>query len=146
MGSLEQRRQIFFWLPHPPLRSFVQSTEGGPCTKLSVEAVKANGESAVVYSTEHNVGDVLGGPIDPLFDMTGYTKLRMSCEYYNPRAQVVGWGVGDQEMCVFLAFSDSQYNFGGGVNDRAPPENPLMVGSMMTYSNACTVYANDGSR
>ena len=115
-------------------------------TRLVVEAVKPSGESAVIYSTEHNVGDVLGGPIDPLFDMTGYTKLRMSCEYFNPRAEVVRWGVGDQEMCVFLAFSDSQYNFGGGVNDRAPPENPLMVGSMMTYTNACTVYANDGSR
>jgi len=115
-------------------------------TKLTVEAVKPSGESAVIYTTEHNVGDVLGGPIDPLFDMTGYTKLRMSCDFFNPRAEVVRWGVGDQEMCVFLAFSDSQYNFGGGVNDRGPPENPLMVGDMMTYTNACSVYANDASR
>ena len=115
-------------------------------TKLTVEAVKPNGDAAVIYSTEHNVGDVLGGPIDPLFDMTGYTKLRMSCEYFNPRADVVRWGVGDQEMCVFLAFSDSQYNWGGGVNERGDPENPLMVGNTMTFTNACSVYANDASR
>ena len=38
-------------------------------------------------------------------------------------------------MCVFLAFSDSPYNWGGGVND-GPPENPLMVGNTMTFSNA----------
>ncbi len=115
-------------------------------TKLTVEAIKPTGEAAVIYTTEDNVGDVLGGPIDPLFDMTGYTKLRMSCDFYNPRAQTVRWGVGDQEMCVFLAFSDSQYNWGGGVNERGPPENPLMVGTTMTFTNACTVYANDGSR
>jgi hypothetical protein len=78
--------------------------------------------------------------------MVGYTKLRMSCEFYNPRAAVVGWGVGDQEMCVFLAFSDSQYNWGGGVTEQSPPENPQMVGNMFTYTNGCSVYANDASR
>ncbi|MBA3453714.1 MAG: hypothetical protein H0T42_11535 [Deltaproteobacteria bacterium] len=115
-------------------------------TKLTVEAIKPSGEASVIYSTEHNVGDVLGGPIDPLFDMTGYTKLRMSCDFFNPRSQVVGWGVGDQEMCVFLAFSDSTYNWGGGVNEQGPPENPLMVGNTMTFTNGCQVFANDASR
>ncbi|MBA3462887.1 MAG: hypothetical protein H0T46_23225 [Deltaproteobacteria bacterium] len=115
-------------------------------TRLTVEAVKPTGEAATVYSTEDNVGDVLGGPIDPLFSMVGYTKLRMSCEFFNPTTKVVGWGVGDQEMCVFLAFSDSQYNFGGGVLEEGPPENPMMVGNTMTYTNGCTVFANDASR
>jgi hypothetical protein len=116
-------------------------------TRLSVEAVKPTVEATTVYSTENNVGDVLGGPIDPLFDMTGYTKLRMSCDFYNPRAQTVEWGVGDQEMCVFLAFSDSTYNWGGGVNDdTTAPENPMLVGNTMTYTNACAVFANDASR
>jgi hypothetical protein len=115
-------------------------------TKLTVEAIKPTGESTVVYSTEHHVGDVLGGPIDPAFSMSGYTKLRMSCEFYNPTAKVIRWGVGDQEMCVFLAFSDSTYNWGGGVLSEGPPENPQMVGNMMTYTNGCTVFANDASR
>jgi hypothetical protein len=115
-------------------------------TKMTLEAVKPDGARAVVYSTEDKPGDVLGGAIDPLFDMTGYTKLRLSCEYYNPRSQSVGYGIGDQEMCVFLAFSDSTYNWGGGVNEETAPTNPVMDGNMMTYSNACAVYANDATR
>jgi len=115
-------------------------------TKLTIDAIKPTGETATVFTTANKVGDVLGGPIDPPFSMAGYTKLRMSCEFYNPTPKVVGWGVGDQEMCVFLAFSDSPYNWGGGVLQEGPPENPVMVGNMMTYTNGCTLFANDASR
>jgi hypothetical protein len=115
-------------------------------TKLTVEAIKPTGETAMIYSTEHNVGDVLGGPIDPLFSMSGYTKLRLTCEFNNPRDQTVGWGVGDQEMCVFLAFSDSTYQWGGGVLEQDPPGNPMVDGDMMTFSNSCSVYAIDATR
>jgi len=117
-------------------------------TKLTVDAVKASGETASIFTTETKVGDAMGGPIDPLFDFTGYQKIRFSCEYYNPRSTVVGWGVGDQEMCVFLAFTDSTYNFGGGVLDRnEAPQNPMMDGNVMTYrQNNCSVLANDADR
>ena len=115
-------------------------------TALTIEAVKPDGTSTPVYSTAIAVGDTLGGPITPPFSMAGYTKLRMSCDYFNPRPQTVRWGIGDQEMCVFLAFSDSPYNWGGGVNARVAPENPQMVGNTMTYTNPCTVFANDASR
>ncbi len=116
-------------------------------TALTVSAVKPSGEATDIYTTTTAVGDTLGGPIAPLFDMTGYTKIRFSCSFYNPRNQAVGWGVGDQEMCVFLAFTDSTYNFGGGVLDEVPPQNPLMVGNTMTYVNVCdSVFANDADR
>lgn len=115
-------------------------------TKLTLEAVKPTGESAMVYTTENNVGDVLGGPLDPLFSMSGYTKLRLTCEFENPRDRTVGWGVGDQEMCVFLAFSDSTYQWGGGVLEEDPPGNPMLDGTTMTYSNNCSVYAIDATR
>jgi hypothetical protein len=116
-------------------------------TGLTLEAVKPGGESTVIYSTTTAVGDTLGGPVNPLFDMTGYTKVRLTCNFYNNRGATVGWGVGDQEMCVFLAFTDSTYNFGGGVLDERPPENPQMVGNTMTFNNTCdTVFANDADR
>jgi len=114
-------------------------------TGLTVEAVRETGEAKTVYSTTTQIGDTLGGPIEPLFDMTGYQKLRFWCEFYNPRADVVRWGVGDQEMCVFLAFSDSSYNWGGGVNEEGDPLNETMVGNAMHYSNPCTVFATDAS-
>jgi hypothetical protein len=115
-------------------------------TQLSIEAVTPDGAATSVFTTANRVGDAMGGPIDPAFDMTGFTKLRFSCEYFNPRAETVRWGNGDQEMCVFLAFSDSTYNWGGGVPTEGEPENPVQVGNAMHFTNSCTVLANDASR
>jgi hypothetical protein len=115
-------------------------------TQLTLEAVRPDGTAALVYSTAHLAGDTLGGPIDPAFDMTGFTKLRFACDFYNPRAEVVKWGFGDQEMCVFLAFSDSPYAWGGGANERDPPQNETVVGNALHYSNPCAVFATDARR
>lgn len=115
-------------------------------TGLTIEAVKASGDKTTVFTTTTQVGDVMGGPLAPAFDFTGYAKIRMTCDYYNNRGNVVGWGIGDQEMCVFLAFTDSTYNFGGGVLDEDPPQNQMMVGNTMTYENPCVVFANDADR
>ncbi len=116
-------------------------------TRLSIEAVRPDGTATTVYTTETKVGDTLGGPIEPTFDMTGYTKLRFACDFYNPRAEVVEWGFGDQEMCVFLAFSDSPYAWGGGVNDSDQvPLNETPVGNALHYSNPCEVFATDARR
>jgi hypothetical protein len=113
-------------------------------TGLRLEAVKADGTATTVYSTAHRVGDSLGGPVDPTFDMTGYTRLRMTCDYTNPRSSVVGWGVGDQEMCVFLAFSDSPANWAGGAITADAPGDPMQLpGGVMSYSHACNVFALD---
>ena len=114
-------------------------------TGLTIEAVRPDGSATTVFTTTQAVGDSLGGPIDPLFSMQGYTKLRMSCDFKNPRPSTVRWGVGDQEMCVFLAFSDSPYNWGGGIHSRSAPENPQMVGTTMTYTNACQLLVIDGT-
>ena len=114
-------------------------------TGLDLEALKPDGSSVMVYTTRGRVGDALGGPIAPAFDMTGYTKLRMSCDYANTRDTTVGWGNGDQEMCVFLAFSDSPYNWGGGVTSGDAPGDPTDVAGVMTYSHACSLFAGDAS-
>lgn len=115
-------------------------------TGLLLEAVRPDGSATTVYSTKATSGDTLGGPIAPAFDMHGYTKLRFSCDYYNPRPDVVMWGFGDQEMCVFLAFSDSPYAWGGGVTQPDPPGNETQVGNALHYSNPCTVFATDARR
>ena len=112
-------------------------------TGLTLEAVKPDGTAATVFTTSHRAGDTLGGPIAPLFDMTGYTRLRMSCNYVNPRDTTVGWGIGDQEMCVFLAFSDSPSNFGGGATDDMPGEPTVVDSNVMSYTHACQTFAID---
>jgi len=115
-------------------------------TGLLLEAVRPDGTATPIYNTRTLVGDTLGGPIDPPFDMTGYTRLRFSCDFYNPRADVVKWGVGDQEMCVFLAFSDSPYAWGGGMNEQIDPSNETPVGNALYYSSPCEVFATDARR
>lgn len=114
-------------------------------TAFHLEAVKPDGTVAQIFTTEHTVGDALGGPIDPSFDMTGYTRMRVTCDYFNNRATTVGWGNGDQEMCIFLAFTDSPYNWAGGALSEDPPGTPTMVGDVATYSHACQVLSTDAS-
>jgi hypothetical protein len=110
---------------------------------LQLEAVKPDGTAATVFTTAHRVGDTLGGPIAPSFDMTGYTRLRMTCNFLNPRDTVVHWGLGDQEMCVFLAFSDSKANWGGGALTTDPGPPTTGADGVVSYSQSCTVFALD---
>jgi hypothetical protein len=113
-------------------------------TGLSIEAVRPDDTATTIFSTDQRIGDALGSALDPLFDMTGYTRLRFSCDYYNNTSATVGWGIGTNEMCVFLAFSDSGYNWGGGVVDEnAQPGDPVDVGGVMTYTHPCQVYATE---
>jgi len=111
-------------------------------TSLSVDAVRPDGTATTVFTTSHRAGDTLGGPIDPTFDMTGYTRLRLSCDYFNPRSVTVGWGLGDQEMCVFLAFSDSTSNWAGGALGDDLPGAPTVDGDgVLSYSHGCELFA-----
>jgi hypothetical protein len=112
---------------------------------LELEAVKPDGTSAMIFTTAGHVGDALGKAIDPPFDMTGYTKLRISCDYNSSRDTVVGWGNGDAEMCVFLAFSDSPYHWAGGELNEETPTGPTMDGDVANYTSPCNVYAIDAS-
>lgn len=111
-------------------------------TGLTLEAIRPDGTASTIYSTKQAIGDTLGGMLTPAFDMTGYTKIRLSCDYFNPRSQVVKWGIGDQEMCAFLAFSDSPRNWGGGITMLEDPQNEMQVGNEMHYSNVCTLFSN----
>jgi len=113
-------------------------------TSLTLEAIRPDGSAAMVFATSHRAGDTLGGPIDPMFDMAGFTKLRFSCNYFNPRQDTVGWGVGDQEMCVFLAFSDSLSNWGGGAVQDEPPGEPTIIDNgIMSYTHPCQLLTID---
>lgn len=115
-------------------------------TGLTLEAVKPDGTATTVFSTSNHIGDALGGPIAPTFSMAGYSRLRFSCDYFNGTDNVVPWGVGTNEMCVFLAFSDSPFNWGGGVPQDDAPGDPTLVDGVMSYTHACQVFANDASR
>jgi hypothetical protein len=48
-----------------------------------------------------------GKSFDPPIDLTGANGFSFTCGYDNWRDQTIGWGIGDQEMCVMLGLADS---------------------------------------
>lgn len=114
-------------------------------TELTIEAVKPTGEAATIYTTKNRVGDVLGGMLDPQFSMAGYTKLRLTCGYYNNTNATLYYGNGQGEMCIFNAFSDAPYSWAGGALDSGDPGTGSDVGGVMSFSRPCQVYAIDAS-
>jgi hypothetical protein len=133
--------------PHPDFKLYyVLAHYHALGTGMTIEAVKPDGTATTVFSTVAQIGDSLGEALDPPFDMTGYTQLRYTCDYYNSTAATVRWGIGDQEMCVFLAFSDSSYAWGGGETVDSPPGDPTDEGGVKTYTHPCMVFANDATR
>jgi hypothetical protein len=68
---------------------------GGPNDGMSVHSI--NGFN----------GEANGKAYAPALDLTGVTGLRFTCGFDNWRDVNVGWGIGDQEMCVMLALAES---------------------------------------
>jgi hypothetical protein len=110
-------------------------------TGMTIEAVKSDGTSTPVFTTANRIGDALGGIVDPGFDITGYSKMRYWCEFDNPRATEVKWGVGTQEMCTFLAFTDSPAKIAGGALNYN--ETPVITdhGDYIDYAYPCDLIA-----
>jgi hypothetical protein len=115
-------------------------------TGMEIDALAPDDTTAAnVYTTASAIGDELGGTLDPPFDFSGYSRLRFSCDYYNNTTATVGWGIGNQEMCVFLAFSDSAYAWAGGVVTDDPPGDPVDDNGVMSFSHKCTVFATESA-
>lgn len=115
-------------------------------TGLTIEAVRGDGTASTIYTTTTAIGDTLGGVIDPPFDMTGFAKLRLTCDYYNDTANTIRYGNGGGEMCIFNAFSDSTHTWAGGALDNGDPGTPTDLNGVMSFTRNCQVYSVDGER
>jgi len=117
-------------------------------TGMTLEAIRdSDGGADTIWTTETKIGDSLGGMLDPPFDMTGHSKLRLSCSFDNPRTDTVHWGNGDQEMCIFFAFTDSTYVWSAGVLSQDDPGPSTSANGIIDFTApACTVVAVDGTR
>lgn len=71
------------------------------------------------FNAEPN-GKVLDPPVD--LAAAGARGLRMVCGYRNPRDESVGYGIGDQEMCVMLGLAESSMLLSGNVGRTAEVE------------------------
>jgi hypothetical protein len=80
-------------------------------------------DNTPIYEHHGFNGEANGLMFDPPLDMTGVTGIRYTCGYDNWRDVNVGWGIGDQEMCVMLGLAESKIMFDasvtGGTTDGA---------------------------
>jgi len=74
---------------------------------FSVEVMGGPLDGHLIHSLDTFNAEPNGKALDPPLDLTGATGLRLTCGFSNPRSKAVGWGIGDQEMCVMLGLADS---------------------------------------
>ncbi len=104
-------------------------------------------DGRVVYEISAGIGDPLGGLVDPPVDLTGADGVRITCGYTNPRDVEVGYGIGDQEMCSGLGFTDAPMMFSGSVGevDGTPPEPVSDVDGVARFEGECSVFGYPAS-
>ena len=76
------------------------------------------------------MGEPIGKTIDPPMNNDGATKLTLDCGYLNTTDRTLVYGLGGKEMCVFLAYTDSNLKVGvsGGPNhDMGEDEDGILL-------------------
>jgi hypothetical protein len=75
---------------------------------MQIDVVGGPGDGTSLFRSSGGDGEAWGQTFDPPFSIRGAASLGITCEYENPRATSVGYGVGDQEMCVALIYSSGK--------------------------------------
>jgi hypothetical protein len=110
---------------------------------ITLEAVDAAGTVTTIFANTARVGEPLGSSLAPVFPMRDVEKLRFSCNYDNQSDTAIGWGNGDGEMCIFLAFQDSPHEIAGGVLSFEPPESEVDQGDFVEFTHLCDVIVSE---
>jgi hypothetical protein len=86
----------------------------GMYAELQIAGGPNDGE---VIMRHNGYGENFGVALDPPVDLAakGAQGLRFTCGYQNPRTTTVGWGIGDQEMCVVALQAKTEFAFEGDV-------------------------------
>ena len=76
---------------------------------FSVELLGGPNDGQVIHQLDTFNAEPNGKALDPPIDLaaSGARGLRLTCGYRNPRDESVGFGIGDQEMCVMLGLAES---------------------------------------
>jgi hypothetical protein len=88
----------------------------GWATGMNIELSGGARDGEPVYAVESRIGEPLGKALTPPLSLSGARGFRFSCDYDNSSERTIGYGNSrDDEMCIFLAFTDSELSWGGGV-------------------------------
>lgn len=123
--------KLYYVLPHYHELGnyFALRLSGGP--NDGEEVFKLEG-----FNAEAN-GQAFDPPID--FSENGADGVTFECGYNNPRDEMVGWGIGDQEMCVMLGLADSKLLMDMSVMRGSENEIVDETPGMTTKSSGCLV-------
>jgi hypothetical protein len=83
--------------------------------RIGINGGERDGET--LYELGTFTADPFGKVFDPPIDLAGAKGLDFSCTFLNPRDEAVGWGIGDQEMCLMLGFAESTIAFDASVQE-----------------------------
>ncbi len=97
---------VYYVLPH----------YHGNGRELRIDVAGGPMDGANVFSSDGAYGEALGTTFDPPIAVTGAEGLVISCDYTNLGSQVLGYGNGDQEMCVVLVYSTGAKAGGMGIS------------------------------
>jgi hypothetical protein len=89
-------------------------------TRVFLEAVGGAHDGESLLDVRGFNGEARGVLHDPIVDLSDVETLRFGCEFENPTAENVGYGIGDQEMCEMLGFIESPVAFESRVSERVP--------------------------
>jgi hypothetical protein len=84
---------------------------------MQIDVVGGPLDNRPIFRSSGSLGEGRGQTFDPPVAVTGAGSLAITCEYRNPRATAVHYGVGDQEMCVALIYSNGRKAGGTSISN-----------------------------
>ena len=112
----------------------------GIYTQLEIAGGPRDGE---VIARHDGYGENFGKAIDPPLDLgqIGARGVRFTCGFSNPRAVPVGWGIGDQEMCVIALQARTNLGWTGDVSRGDGQQIGVSPDGEVQYAGPCTLTA-----
>lgn len=112
--------------------------ELGVYSQLEIVGGEKDGE---VIFRHDGYGDNFGVPVDPPLDLAkvGARGLRFTCGFDNPRDEVVGWGIGDQEMCVLALQAHTNMGWDGDVGRGQSAQVGMSDDGEFQFAGPCAV-------
>ena len=87
---------------------------------FNLSFTQEDGTRQTILELENRVGEPIGKTIDPPMNNGGAPALTVDCGYLNNTDRTLHYGLGGQEMCVFLAYTDSDLKVGSSAGENHP--------------------------
>jgi hypothetical protein len=87
---------------------------------FNLSFVDEGGGTRTIMELSTRVGEPIGKTIDPPIYSNGAPGLKVDCGYLNDTDRTLVYGFQDEEMCVFLAYTDAPLKIGIGSGENHP--------------------------